>query len=211
MGWVGCPSGILRGVCHPSKAPWVSAGEGQPDHERHQCHLCTPGNRGLHRGPQPQRALPLQLLHRSRPGKIPLGRILGTPPGLFSNPQGVLCLFPNPCWGGGFSSAGATYFRLVPREMSHPLEASTSHKNGGMEALELGMQRERKGEPQNAALCGIPPPGCSWRVLMGFCPSWSSQGMGFPSCCSPSPSWNSASPWPPPISGAGPPASAPTR
>ncbi|KAM7035135.1 membrane-spanning 4-domains subfamily A member 12-like isoform 2-T2 [Acridotheres tristis] len=36
-------------------------------------------------------------------------------------------------------------------------------------------------------------------------------GMGFPSCCSPSPSWNSALPWPPLISGAGPPASAPTR
>lgn len=61
---------------------------------------------------------------------------LGTPLGLFSSPQGVLCPFPNPCWGGGFFCAAATYFRLVPREMSHPLEASMSHKNGGMEGLE---------------------------------------------------------------------------
>ncbi|XP_029895881.1 membrane-spanning 4-domains subfamily A member 12-like isoform X2 [Harpia harpyja] len=36
-------------------------------------------------------------------------------------------------------------------------------------------------------------------------------GTGFLSCCSSSPSWSSASPWPLPISGAGPPVSAPTR
>ncbi|XP_068872409.1 uncharacterized protein [Aphelocoma coerulescens] len=50
--------------------PHGMRGEGQPDHERHQCHLRAPGNRGLHRGPQPQRALPLQLqlLQLSRPG-----------------------------------------------------------------------------------------------------------------------------------------------
>ncbi|XP_055577721.1 membrane-spanning 4-domains subfamily A member 12-like isoform X4 [Falco biarmicus] len=36
-------------------------------------------------------------------------------------------------------------------------------------------------------------------------------GTGFPSCCSSSPSWSSASLWPPLISGAGPPVSAPMR
>lgn len=87
MGWVGCPSGVLGGSSTP-QTPRVPTGEGQPDHERHQCHLCSPGNRGLHRGPQPQRALPLQLrqLRLSRPGKIPLARIPapGNSPGAFS-------------------------------------------------------------------------------------------------------------------------------
>nr|XP_021154902.1 zona pellucida sperm-binding protein 3 isoform X2 [Columba livia] len=50
--------------------PHGVCGEGQPDHERHQRHLRSAGNRRLHRRPQPQRALPLRprLLQLPGPG-----------------------------------------------------------------------------------------------------------------------------------------------
>lgn len=92
--------------------------------------------------------------------KSHLAEYLGTPPGLFSSPQGVLCLFPNPCWGGGFSSAGATYFRLVPREMSHPLEASTSHKNGGWRPWSWGCRERGRGSHNVGFLLLGAPGGC---------------------------------------------------
>lgn len=46
------------------------------------------------------------------------------------------------------------------------------------ETLEPGMQRERKGEPQNAALCGVHPHGRCWGGTDGIFPLLELAGNG---------------------------------
>lgn len=140
MGWVGCPSGVLGGLPLSPKPPGCPQVKGSQTMNVISAIFALLGIvafivdlnlNGLYRSSfnyYSYLVLVKSHLVEFQPS--------GTPPGLFSSPRGVLCPFPNPRWGGGFFSAGVTYFRLVLREMSHPLEASMSHINGGMDVLE---------------------------------------------------------------------------
>lgn len=123
---MGCPSGIFLGVCHPPTNP-----PGCPQVKGSQtmnvisaifallgivAFIVDLNLNGLYRSSFNYYSY-LVLVKSPLEEFQPLGN---TPPGLFSSPQGVSCPSPNPCWGGGFSSAAATYFRLVLGEMSHP-------------------------------------------------------------------------------------------